>query len=466
MEAQLSPEPPVAVPQQCAEGAPSPTAERKPIHSLVLDAGPIIKNDPPVSTLLAQAEELYTIPSVISEIRDEQTRSRFETTLKPFLKLRSPRPESIKFVSDFARRTGDSEVLSKPDIHLLALTYELECERNGGDWRLRKTPAQKGVNGKPPGREDEAALPTPQPEEDEAPTTETAAKPDEPQGVADTVDDGAETEAEAPLEEKPTAEIESDGNAIEDRVQDLNLNSEDPPPGGDEGGTTNPPANEEENVDSADGDDDDSDGWITATNLKKHQEKEKGGAPTQPIQKLLQAAVLTSDFAMQNVALRINLNLVSPGFLRITQVKTWVLRCHGCFTVTRKMDRQFCPACGQATLTRTSCSTDQAGNFRIHLKRNYQFNKRGNVFSVPKPVHGSASGKNANVKGGGKNGWGAELILAEDQKEYTRKTEEEKRTKYRDLMDEDYLPSILTGERNSQRRIRVGAGRNVNSRKR
>jgi hypothetical protein len=37
----------------------------------------------------------------------------------------------------------------------------------------------------------------------------------------------------------------------------------------------------------------------------------------------------------------------------------------------------------------------------------------------------------------------------------------------RDLMDEDYLPSILTGERNKTGgRVRVGAGRNVNSRKR
>lgn len=43
------------------------TAPSKPIHSLVIDANAIIKNDPTVSTLLAQAEELYTIPAVVSE---------------------------------------------------------------------------------------------------------------------------------------------------------------------------------------------------------------------------------------------------------------------------------------------------------------------------------------------------------------------------------------------------------------
>jgi len=39
----------------------------KPVHSLVIDANAIIKNDPTVSTLLAQSERLYTIPAVVSE---------------------------------------------------------------------------------------------------------------------------------------------------------------------------------------------------------------------------------------------------------------------------------------------------------------------------------------------------------------------------------------------------------------
>lgn len=39
----------------------------KQVHSLVIDANAIIRNDPTVSTLLSQAEELYTIPAVVSE---------------------------------------------------------------------------------------------------------------------------------------------------------------------------------------------------------------------------------------------------------------------------------------------------------------------------------------------------------------------------------------------------------------
>ena len=43
-------------------------------------------------------------------------------------------------MSEFAKKTGDYEVLSRADVHILALTYELECELNKGDWRLYTEP--------------------------------------------------------------------------------------------------------------------------------------------------------------------------------------------------------------------------------------------------------------------------------------------------------------------------------------
>lgn len=131
------------------------------------------------------------------------------------------------------------------------------------------------------------------------------------------------------------------------------------------------------------------------------------------------------------------------------------------------MSKQFCPRCGKDTLTRVSCTTDANGQFKMHFKKNMQWNNRGNRFSIPKPVEGSASGKWAG--GGGKGGWAAGLILAEDQKEYTRAVKDQNRLqrRERDLMDEDYLPGILTGERLKHGgRVKVGAGRNVNARKR
>lgn len=113
---------------------------------------------------------------------------------------------------------------------------------------------------------------------------------------------------------------------------------------------------------------------------------------------------------------------------------------------------------------RTSCSTDKDGNFKVHLKKNMQWNSRGNVYSIPKPVAGTSNGK--LVQGGGQGGWGQGLILTEDQKEYVNAMTVGRRKKEKDLMDEDYLPSILSGDRASKSRPKVGAGKNVNSKRR
>ncbi|KAF5232512.1 hypothetical protein FANTH_12929 [Fusarium anthophilum] len=448
----------------------SDAAAHKPIHSLVLDTGPLIKNDPPANTLRAKAEQLYTLPSIISEIRDAATRARVETTLLPFITLRSPNPESVKVIRDFARRTGDLAVLSKPDIDVLALGYELECERNGGDWRLRKTPGQKGLNGKPnkpvesEKTETETETETEKVEEslEKAVDNLTIENPVEQATVGESSqsteakDTVAETVAEPESKDESSTEVtETATNTTEDAATVEIAQA------GEKADETIEAVEEASDGDASD----DEGGWITPSNLKKHQAADTGATPSAPVQKTLQAAVLTSDYAMQNVALRMNLNLVAPSLARITHLKNWVLRCHGCFKITKEMNKQFCPSCGQPTLNRVSCSTDEHGNFKIHLKKNFQWNNRGNVYSVPKPVHGSANGrlpKNA----GGKNGWGNNLILAEDQKEFTRAGEEQRRQRKKDIMDQDYLPDLLTGHRaGGGQKIRVGAGRNVNSKK-
>lgn len=429
------------------------TTTSKPIHSLVLDTGPLIKNDPSVSALLAQAEQLYILPSVMPEIRDAATRARVETQLLPFVKVRAPNPKSVGIIREFARKTGDLGVLSKPDIEVLALGYDLECERNGGDWRLRSSPDQKQVNGKPPQRTELATEPATQVTTTE--TTESAAVLDMEASVEGMekldVSDAAKTEASADKTEDTAATVGA--TEVEDIIK-----------------TVDSPGCEEIAIEEVEDDDDgeasdDDGGWITPSNVKKHKDQGNGSTPAKSPQRTLQAAVLTSDFAMQNVALRMNLNLITPSFSRITQLKTWVLRCHGCFKVTKDMEKQFCPSCGQPTLMRTSCSTDERGNFRLYLKKGFQWNNRGNVYSVPKPVHGTSHGRLAK-HAGGQNNWGASLMLAEDQKEYLKAADAQKRQKKKDLMDDEFLPGILTGDRSGGGKIRVGAGKAINARRR
>ena len=211
-----------------------------------------------------------------------------------------------------------------------------------------------------------------------------------------------------------------------------------------------------------------SEGWITPSNIRKHHAKYVDSS-TEPISEstTMQVATITTDFAMQNILLQMNLHLLSPALQRVRNIKNYILRCHACFSTTKDMARQFCPSCGKPTLTRASCSTSQNGKFSIHLKKNMQWNHRGDRFSIPKPVPGAANGKVGSGKGGGKGVWGQELILAEDQKEYLRAKAGQGRKKDLDLMDENYLPGILTGERRrSGGRPKVGGGLNVNAKKR
>lgn len=206
--------------------------------------------------------------------------------------------------------------MSKPDIHLLALCYELEIERNGGDWRIRNNPTQKGLNGKPPSQQQPAA----EKKEKEGPSVESKLEElilEGESAKSAPAADGNAVDNQVPAEpEMPDAQPASDPTAEKNTTEDNTTPEE----------GTKAPASEHVNeeaqleatqeADDAEQeatDDDDSDGWITPSNLKKKQaEDSQVSTPSETIETTLQAALLTSDFAMQNVALRINLLFVTP----------------------------------------------------------------------------------------------------------------------------------------------------------
>ncbi|KAL8847912.1 MAG: hypothetical protein Q9221_007043 [Calogaya cf. arnoldii] len=430
-------------------------ASHKPIQTIVLDAGPLLKNDPSISSLLAKADRLVTVPAVIPEIRDATARLRIETTWMPFLETIAPSAQSFKAVADFARRTGDLAVLSKPDLQILALTYELESSRNGLS-NIRTFPGQKLEKPKPPGN--------PQDGVDLSSKTfdgDVVSERDPPTDVLQT--EPPSHDAQGTDGEKPAV--------VTDELADIthSLHISDTPLNQTDQTQHNEAANAPETIPPPEdsGSDSDSEGWITPANIQKHQAKDQNAAIPVSVEKPLDVACITSDFAMQNVLLSMNLNLLNTSLQRVRNIKTFVLRCHACFCTTKEMTKQFCPRCGKPALNRVSCSTNSKGEFKLHLKKNMQWNHRGDRYSIPKPVSGSANGKVNQGRGGGKGGWGQNLILAEDQKEYLRATSGSGRKKETDLMDVDYLPSILTGERGrAGGRPKVGAGRNVNSKKR
>jgi len=92
------------------------------------------------------------------------------------------------------------------------------------------------------------------------------------------------------------------------------------------------------------------------------------------------------------------------------------------------MNRKFCEFCGNPTLNRVSAELGHDGVLRYFLKRNYQFNNRGTIYSIPV------------MKGGKKQ---KDLILREDQKEFQDGMRRWLRYREKSALDPDYAADGL-----------------------
>jgi len=107
-------------------------------------------------------------------------------------------------------------------------------------------------------------------------------------------------------------------------------------------------------------------------------------------------ACMTSDFAMQNVLMQIGLNIIGVEGKLIRHVRNYVLWCYGCFKKTFKLDKKFCPSCGNQTLQRITASLGPSGTgglpqLQLHFSKNYvRKNKKPSTLPTPK------GGKHAN----------------------------------------------------------------------
>lgn len=419
----------------------------------MLDAAPLIESTPSLSSLIAQADVLLTTPRVIAEIKSPDARQRVETLYKPFVRLRVPTLPSMKHVLEFTKKTGDSRVLSREDLEIIALAYEVDNERKR-ELEQAKTQAEQTTEENKNLSETQERQPVEATEKENGATV-----------TSNNVEEAREELEKLNLKGPETKQQPSEVPGTKENRPTGQGATQAPAPGDEEAREAQ---NENNEADDDDDDDDDGGGWITPSNLKKHKAKDAqlSGETSEP--KSMRTATITGDFAMQNVLLQMGLNLLSPhNMQRIRQLKSYVLRCHACFLITKDMDKQFCPRCGKPTLNRVTATTSANGELKIHLKKNYQYNGRGDRFSIPKPVHGNASGKWKG--GGGQGGWGMKLITSADQKEYTKRlvSGERQARKEHDLMDADFMPGILTGDRHKGGgRIKIGAGRDVNARSR
>lgn len=369
---------------------------------LVVDTAALVKYVP----LWEYGEKLCSVPEVISEIRDKEARQRLEALPFP-ITMRQPQPHSIKFVNEFSKKTGDYASLSLADIKVLALTYELEVEVQGGSSHLNSEPHkiitegavtkahQKKEFNNPPEQEEEEAEKCALREDTEADDTQTHESPE-------------------PGEEErncTSQETEEDGDSKTDAAENK--------------GEEESNENEEDKEDTDD--DDDGGGWITCENIKKHKGKRNiFGHVEEEVEeeKDVQVACITGDFSMQNVLKHIGLSVMGVDGRLIKQLKTYILRCHACFRTTSIMDKIFCPHCGNKTLKKVSVTLDPDGTQRIWINTKRPINKKGMKYSLPTPK-------------GGKHG--RNPILVADQREAKKSSSKMSRKKINPL-HEDYNP--------------------------
>ncbi|CAB3365903.1 Hypothetical predicted protein [Cloeon dipterum] len=244
------------------------------------------------------------------------------------VKVKEPFAESIKFVTDFSKKTGDYPSLSATDIRVMALTYEFENQLVGTE-HLKKEPEINKTSSVGSKNETQIAgfhMPIKQKKNKE--------------------EDG-EGEKEKP-EQEPEEEVES--------------------------------AESEEEEES----EDDDGGWITPSNLKEAQGKL---GETEINDDVPTVACVTSDFAMQNVLRQIGLSLVSADGKLIRNVRTYILRCYACFKTTTIMTKKFCPKCGNKTLKRVAVTLNEDGTLEMYFSRR-PLTARGKQQNLPTPKGG------------------------------------------------------------------------------
>ena len=96
---------------------------------LVVDSGAIIRGHG--TNFHRIAKRLVTVSEVLNEIRDSKAREFLESL--PFeLEVLSPSEASLRAVGEFAKRSGDFAALSLTDLRIIALSYTMEVEINGG----------------------------------------------------------------------------------------------------------------------------------------------------------------------------------------------------------------------------------------------------------------------------------------------------------------------------------------------
>lgn len=270
----------------------------------------------------------YTTNLIVDEIRDEKAREFYNLHQSSFI-IKNPSKESIKEIVSFAKKSNDLFNLSIPDLSILALSYELSSNLSS----FEKNPFPK-----------------------------------EPQ-------EWKIKKREKPKKEEP---IPDEEGFIE--VKSKKKNDED-----------------ENNEDLWSGFDKDEE-WINDENISSkllkytkvedvlNDNKEK----YEKDNKLNRIFLISDDFTIQNVCLKIGIKVISVNGLLIRRVKNYLFKCLTCSKFNFDTTVLFCQECGYPSLMKIGFSVNDNGKGVIYDK-DPDLRVRGTKFDLPKPTVGKKS---------------------------------------------------------------------------
>jgi len=89
--------------------------------------------------------ELYTTPSVCSELVDIRSKGQFEKFSAAGLRVASPGKESLAKIDEVAKKTGDASVISGTDRDVLALALEMGAVLYTDDFAIQNVASRLGI---------------------------------------------------------------------------------------------------------------------------------------------------------------------------------------------------------------------------------------------------------------------------------------------------------------------------------
>ncbi|KAL0216703.1 hypothetical protein P9112_008887 [Eukaryota sp. TZLM1-RC] len=310
---------------------------QKPVSTLIVDTNIFLSPEVHLHTL---ADSITTCQAIIDEVRDSESRNNLtsgSSTILCDIVVDEPDNQSLELVRNAATTTGDISVLAPADLKLVALATKLMQSQCPN--LLKPNPS------------------LPQIDLTRKPKSKTKA-------VQNHVDDDGWSTVK-PIQ-KPKRRIKPQQPSAPSAV-------------------TIPSANEESSNEDSEGE------WVGPENQADEQIERK---------KQLKVAVISNDYAVQNLLMHLNIPVISTNGKRINSVKISCLLCSGCKTPTREMDRVFCPKCGNDSLLRVGLVVGRDGVARLPKKFRFYPKLKGTKYPVPLPK----SGRDAN-----------NLILREEQ---------------------------------------------------